>query len=172
MDIRVKLLSTIEAWNIDAQAAELTDEQAIELAGLASTILADRITSGLEDIYPGAKVSVVCVCEDTGADGVIAYGDDGTPDERAKDNISNTIRGAWELALADAVRIFNAKLDGTLYDLAEQRVREWLFEPMVCYCLNDWPQGDEHLTWLLWASRRDILNWIPNDLSEYEDADE
>jgi hypothetical protein len=169
MDIRVKLLNTIEAWNIDAQAAKLTDEQAVELAGLASTILADRMESGLEDIYPGAKVSVVCMSEDTGADGVIAYGDDGTPDERAEENISDTIRGTRERALADAVRIFNARLDGTLYDLAEQRVREGLFEPMVRYCLNDWPQGDEHLAWLLWASRQDILNWIPNDLSELED---
>lgn len=45
--------------------------------------------------------------------------------------------------------------------LAEMRIREMGFtQTQLDYIWADWPNWDEHLSWLLTATKEDILEWI------------
>lgn len=47
-----------------------------------------------------------------------------------------------------------------LYDAVERRLRELgLDDEQIEFALADWPEGDEHLTWLFLATREEIVNW-------------
>jgi len=48
----------------------------------------------------------------------------------------------------------------SLYDIAERRLYELgLDDRQIEFCLYDWPEGDEHLSWLITASREEIIDW-------------
>ena len=60
----------------------------------------------------------------------------------------------------DSDLIDNAKWSDYLFDLAERRLYKLgLSEEQVQYCMYDWPDGDEHLKWLILAPAEDILEW-------------
>ena len=54
--------------------------------------------------------------------------------------------------------------ENTLYAKARSRVEN---SPALSrhadYILADWPEGDEHLRWIISASVHDILEWIPTE---------
>lgn len=65
------------------------------------------------------------------------------------------------------------KTTQTPYDQAEQRV--WtlgLTEAQQEFCLQDWPDGDEHWTWLLTAAREEILSWCQASMYDENHIDE
>ena len=54
----------------------------------------------------------------------------------------------------------NAKWTEYLFDLAERRLYKLgLTDEQAAYALYDWPDGDEHLKWLILAPAEDILEW-------------
>lgn len=47
-----------------------------------------------------------------------------------------------------------------LYEQAYDRMAEFGFTPYQFeFLFNDWAEGDEHLEWLLTASREEIVDW-------------
>jgi hypothetical protein len=49
----------------------------------------------------------------------------------------------------------------SLYDRAYNRMSELDFTPQEqAFIFADWPEGSEHLRWLLVASRDEIADWI------------
>jgi len=54
----------------------------------------------------------------------------------------------------------NSKWTSYLMYLAERRVEELgLSDEQTEFLLADWPEGNEHLSWLILAPIEDILDW-------------